>query len=249
MLEFRDVNYSYAGSSEPALRNCSVRLPTGKRIAIIGRNGSGKSTLFLHCNGILKPQSGEILLDGEPISYSRKALKQLRQTVGIVFQQASNQLFSANVAQDISFGPLNLGLDQAEVRARIDEVAKLCQIEDLLDRPTHALSGGQQSRVALAGVLAMRPEVLLVDEPTATLDPPMRRQLFAIFDALHQSGTTLILATHEMEIAFRWADYVVVLDQGKVLLADSAEKVYQHETLLRDLDLFDPWHRIFNDPT
>lgn len=230
----------------PALDDCSVMIPKGQRVAIIGRNGSGKSTLFLHSNGILKPQSGQVLLDGQPLNYSRKGLKQIRQRVGIVFQQASNQLFSANVAQDISFGPLNLGLDENEVRRRIDEVAKLCELDNLLDRPTHALSGGQQARVALAGVLAMRPEVLLIDEPTATLDPLMRRQLFAIFDALHQNGTTLILATHEIEVAFRWADFVVVLDQGKVLLADSAEKVHQNEDLLRSIGLYEPWHTIFN---
>lgn len=246
MLEFHNVTYTYTGHQTPALNNCSIALPKGRRIAIIGRNGSGKSTLFLHSNGILKPQSGQILLDGKPLNYSRKGLKQLRQTVGIIFQQASNQLFSANVAQDISFGPLNLGLDEAEVRDRVAEVAKLCELEGLLDRPTHALSGGQQARVALAGVLAMRPEVLLIDEPTATLDPPMRRQLFSIFDALHQNGTTLILATHEIEIAFRWADYVVVLDQGRVLLADSAENVHKNEALLRNIGLYEPWHTIFN---
>ena len=131
MLEFRNVSYTYSGHQTPALVDCSITLPKGKRIAIIGRNGSGKSTLFLHSNGILKPQSGQILLDGQPLNYSRKGLKQLRQKVGIVFQQASNQLFSANVAQDISFGPLNLGLDKDEVQRRIDEVAKLCELQDL----------------------------------------------------------------------------------------------------------------------
>ncbi|MEM7538009.1 MAG: ABC transporter ATP-binding protein, partial [Chloroflexota bacterium] len=221
---------------------CTVALPKGQRIVLMGRNGSGKSTFFLHCNGILRPKQGQILFDHTPLRYDRAALKTLRQQVGVVFQQADDQLFSANVAQDISFGPLNLGLEETIVWQRIEEVAEMCELHELLDRPIHALSGGQKARVALAGVLAMYPDVLLIDEPTASLDPVMRRQIFRIFERLHEEGKTLILATHEYEVARYWADYVVLMDRGYVLAADTPEQIFAQGDLLISLGLHEPWY-------
>jgi cobalt/nickel transport system ATP-binding protein len=143
-LSFEEVCFRYPGQTSLALDHLTVQIPARKRVAIIGRNGSGKSTFFLLCNGILKPESGRILLDGQEIGYGRKAIKALRQKVGIVFQNADDQLFSASIEQDISFGPFNLGLTAEEVRRRVDEVAAQCELQHLLDKPVHALSGGQK---------------------------------------------------------------------------------------------------------
>lgn len=242
IFQFCAVTYTYPGQSNAALDKFSLTIPTGKKVVVIGRNGAGKSTFFLHCNGLYRPDEGDIYFQGQPLQYHRTALKALRQRVGIVFQHAEDQLFSASVAQDISFGPMNLRLSAAEVRRRVAEAAQLCDITHLLDRPTHALSGGEKSRTALAGVLAMRPEVLLVDEPTSNLDPFMRRQVFTVFHRLHQQGTTLILATHEMEIARHWADYVIVMDNGRVLAADTPDAIFANKTILLQTGLAEPWY-------
>lgn len=241
-LAFENVSYRYAGRDDLALDDVSIELPSNKKIALIGRNGSGKSTFFLQSNGILKPSSGRVLLDGEAVDYSRAGLKQLRQTVGIVFQQADDQLFSANIEQDISFGPLNLGLSEDDARERVAEVMKMCELEHLAGRPIHALSGGEKSRVALAGVLAMRPEIILVDEPTASLDPLMRQQVFKIFNRLVDEGKSVIVATHEYEVARFWADFVVVIGQGKVLAAGYTEDVFEQVELLEKIGLNRPWY-------
>ena len=242
IFEFEQVTYRYGQDSTAALDSCSVQLPAGQKIAIIGPNGSGKSTFFLHCNGVYQPDRGRVLFKGQPLQYGRRPLNQLRQQVGIVFQNPDDQLFSASVAQDISFGPLNLGLSEPETGERVREAAELCAIGDLLDRPTHALSGGQKARVALAGVLALQPEILLIDEPTASLDPTMRRQIFSIFDDLMAQQKTLVLATHEYEIARYWADFVVVLHHGRVLLADTPEEIFARDDILGPLGLDRPWY-------
>lgn len=241
-LAFENVSYRYAAHDGLALDGVTVELPSNKKIALIGRNGSGKSTFFLHCNGVLKPESGQVLLDGAAVDYGRAGLKKLRQAVGIVFQQADDQLFSASIEQDISFGPLNLGLSEAEARERVAEVMVSCDINHLAGRPIHALSGGEKARVALAGVLAMRPEIILVDEPTASLDPLMRQQVFKIFDRLVDDEKSVIVATHEYEVARFWSDFVVVMDQGKVLAAGYTEDVFRQVELLEKIGLNRPWY-------
>jgi cobalt transport protein ATP-binding subunit len=214
LLEFDDLHYTFPGSAIPALRGASLSIASGQRIALLGRNGAGKSTLLLHANGILRPAAGQVRLDGAPLEYTRRGLLRVRRQVGLVFQNPDDQLFSASVLQDISFGPMNLGLSITEVRRRVAEATDLCGISNLLDRPTHALSGGQKSLVALAGVLAMAPRILLVDETTSGLDPWMRHQIFAIFDRLVEQGVTVLLATHDLTVARQWADTVVVMHEG-----------------------------------
>jgi cobalt/nickel transport system ATP-binding protein len=241
ILELDNVVYAYPGRAELALNAASVHLPAGRKIAFLGRNGSGKSTLFLHCNGILRPRSGTVRFMGEALNYDRRSLKDLRRRVGIVFQSADDQLFSASVAQDISFGPLNLGLSESEARKRVQMAAELCDIIDLLDRPTHALSGGQKTRVALAGVLAMDPDVLLADEMTANLDPWMRRKVFEIFERLMARGKTIVLATHHIEVACRWADRVAVMDNGQVIAFDKPERIFANHELMAQTGLNQEW--------
>ncbi len=232
ILALRDVTYRYPGNATAALNGVNLEFAAGQRVALIGRNGSGKSTLILHCNGILRPQEGSVWLAGERVAYDRRSLLRLRQQVGVVLQNPDEQLFSASVRQDISFGPLNLGLDEASARERVAEAAELCDVTHLLDRPTHALSGGEKARVALAGILAMRPQVLVVDEITGGLDPWMQIQVFAIFDRLRQQGKTVVLATHDLTIARTWADIVVVMQAGRVLAVTPPARLFGDRDLL-----------------
>ncbi|MHB0870427.1 MAG: energy-coupling factor ABC transporter ATP-binding protein [Chloroflexota bacterium] len=241
ILELRKLCYRYPGQTAPALKEASLSVPSGCRVAVLGRNGSGKSTLFLHCNGVLHPDRGEVLWAGRPITYGRDSLRELRSRVGIVFQNPDDQLFSASVAQDISFGPLNMGLGEQEVRNRVQAAAETCEVVDLLDRPVHALSGGQKARVALAGVLAMDPKLLIADEVAESLDPWMRRQLFGIFERLVSRGKTVMLSTHDVRIARRWADLVVVLESGRVLAAEKPEMIFADPALVEQIGPEEPW--------
>lgn len=233
VLEWHELSFRFSGATAPALCGASLRLEEGQRVALLGRNGAGKSTLLLHANGILRPTAGEVRIAGTPLDYSRRGLLIARRQVGMIFQNPDDQLFSASVAQDISFGPLNLGLDAAETRQRVATAAALCEVSDLLDRPTHALSGGQKTRVALAGVLAMAPRVILADEATAGLDPWMRRQVFTIFNQLAATGVTVLLATHDLEVARNWADSVAIMDAGRVVAVAPPEQIFADPTLRR----------------
>ncbi|NTU78211.1 MAG: ABC transporter ATP-binding protein [Chloroflexales bacterium] len=241
ILEWESLHYTFPGAAAPALCGASLRLDAGQRVALLGRNGAGKSTLLLHANGILRPSAGEVRVAGVPLDYSRRGLIVARRQVGLVFQSPDDQLFSASVAQDISFGPLNLGLSLETTRQRVARAAELCGVTDLLERPTHALSGGQKSRVALAGVLAMEPRVILADEVTAGLDPWMRRQVFAIFRRLVAQGTTVLLATHNLDVARHWADLVAVMEHGRVVFAAPPAQVFADPALYGPLGPAAPW--------
>ncbi|HEX2324520.1 MAG TPA: ABC transporter ATP-binding protein [Chloroflexota bacterium] len=239
ILAVEGVTFAYQDGTV-ALRDLSLALPRGRRTAILGANGSGKSTLFLHLDGILKPQRGRVLLDGAPVAYDRAGLTDLRRRVGLVFQDPDNQLFAASVRQDISFGPLNLGLGEAEVRARVEQAVRDTQIEDLADRPTHLLSYGQKKRVAIAGVLAMAPEVIVADEPTAGLDPESTARLLGLLDRLHGGGRTVVISTHDVELALAWADHALVLRRGELLGAGPPQAVFADAGLVREARLVTP---------
>ena len=215
-IEFIDIHYGYPGQRMMALNGLSVGFKSGERVALIGRNGGGKSTLMLMANGILKPQQGEVRFNGHAVHYNRRSLSDLRRNVGIVFQNPEEQLFSASVLQDISLGPLNLGLTDDEARVRVMEVAEICELTPLLDRPTHALSGGEKARTALAGILAMEPLFLFADELTNTLDPWMRNQILKILTNLADQGRAVVLATHDWHLARSWSQRVIWLDKGRV---------------------------------
>lgn len=214
ILDLKEVCFRYSDGSV-GLDNCSLRIPRGSRTALLGANGAGKTTLFLHLNGILRPQRGEVSFCGTPLDYGRRNLRTLRSRVGLVFQDPDRQLFSANVREDVSFGPLNLGLDSGALRSRVAEALLAVGMQDCADKPVHNLSFGQKKRVCLAGVLAMRPEVLVLDEPMAGLDPAMQADLSAILDRLHAEGMTIVIASHDLDFAYQWADTVSVMAQGK----------------------------------
>ena len=221
LLEFENVTFRYPDGNV-GLDTCSLRIARGSRNALIGANGAGKTTLFQHTNGLLRHQSGTIRYAGRPLDYSRTGLRALRSAVGLVFQNPDQQLFSASVQEDVSFGPLNLGLDMDTVRQRVQDALCAVRMDDYADRPVHNLSFGQKKRVCIAGVLAMQPQLLILDEPMAGLDHAMRQELLAVFDHLHEQGITLVLATHDIDFAYRWADRIHVMAGGRCTAAFDA---------------------------
>ena len=232
-LSVRDLVYRYEDGTL-ALDQVCLDVPRGRVTGILGGNGAGKSTLFLNLNGVLTPQSGQVLLDGQPVGYDKKGLTRLRRRVGIVFQDPDDQLFSADVYRDISFGAVNLGLDQDEVRRRVERAMEQTGVTGLAGKPTHALSYGQKKRVAIAGVLVMEPEILILDEPTAGLDPQGVGEILHLLDRLRtQLGMTILAATHDMDLVPLICDYAYLLHQGRVVLSGTPEQLFAQAEQLR----------------
>lgn len=240
LLEARNLHHSYPGGV-PALQGLDLRIAKGRKLAILGANGAGKTTLLLHLNGSLKPSSGEILLEGRGVGYGRQSLAEWRRRVGLVLQEADDQLFAASVAEDVSFGPLNLGLSEEEARQRVDEALEALRITDLAERPTHMLSFGQKKRAAIAGAVAMRPDILLLDEPSAGLDQHSTTHLLSVLNKLAAAGTTLVFTTHDVDLAWGFADDVALFDQGKVLAQGEAAMVLSDHAVLKQAHLRPPF--------
>ncbi len=217
VVEARDVSYTYEGNKEKALDGLNLKIHRGAKVAFMGGNGSGKSTFFLCLNGIRRPDKGKIFIDGSPVEYTRKNLLKVRGKVGIVFQEPDDQLFSASVYEEISFGILNLGADEQTARREVEGVIEELEITPFQDRPAHALSGGQKKQVAIADILVMHPEVMILDEPAAALDPKHTRAVQQIVERLTEKGITVLMATHDIDYAYSWADEIVVMHEGKVL--------------------------------
>jgi cobalt/nickel transport system ATP-binding protein len=240
VIEAQDVSFTYEGNEEKALDGLELKIRRGSRVAFMGGNGSGKSTFFLCLNGIRKPDSGRICIDGKPIEYTRKGLLDVRGKVGIVFQEPDNQLFSASVYEEISFGILNLGADEETARREVDQVIRELEITPFKDRPAHALSGGQKKQVAIADILVMHPEVMILDEPAAALDPAHTRKVHQIVDRLTGKGITVLMATHDIDYAYRWADEIVLMHEGRVLRQGTPEAVCADRAALREAGLEPP---------
>ena len=224
----------------PVLDGASLTVPAGRRLAVLGANGSGKTTLLRCLSGALKPTAGAVSVDGAQLEYSRRGLRAHRQEVQLVLQDPDDQLFSASVAQDVSFGPLNLGLAEDEVRARVAEALQLLAVDALADRPTHQLSYGERKRVAIAGAVAMRPCVLLLDEPTAGLDPSAVAEALAALRRLQEADSTVVMSTHDVDLALRWADEVAVVADRRVVQGPPEELLGDDELLAR-ARLDRPW--------
>ena len=232
ILAARGLHYTYPGSV-PALQGLDIEIPKGKRLAILGPNGAGKTTLLLHLNGTLRPDAGEIRLESQPVCYDRRFLAGWRATVGLVLQDPDDQLFAGSVFQDVSFGPLNLGLAEPEVRQRVQAALAALRISELGERPIHMLSFGQKKRAAIAGVMAMHPRVLLLDEPTGGLDPLAQTHLLAALQRLADGGTTIVYTTHDVDLACAWSDRVAVVEGGQVAACGAADAVLADAVLLR----------------
>ena len=246
ILRVTDLYYTYEDGTE-ALRGVNLEIQKGERIAVMGANGSGKSTLFLHLNGVMRPKAGTVEIDGSPIDYSRKGLLSVRRKVGIVFQEPDNQLFSANVIQEISFGVLNLGVTEEEAWRRVKGVIKDLGIGPFAEKPTHFLSGGQKKRVAIADILVMEPQIMILDEPASALDPKHARMIDGIIDSLSERGITVILSTHDVERALIWADRVILFHEGRVIGQGTPEEIFRREDLLLQTNLEKPTvYRLFD---
>ncbi len=231
LIELHAVEHRYPDGSA-GLDGCSLRIAPGSRNALLGANGSGKTTLLLHLNGLLQASAGRIDFAGQPLANGRDGLNALRRRVGLVFQNPDRQLFSASVVEDVSFGPLNLGLDEATVRVRVAEALTAVGLADLANKPVHHLSFGQKKRVCIAGVLAMQPEVLLLDEPMAGLDAGMQDELLALLNKLSARGITILLSTHDVDFAYRWAEQIHLLAAGRCIASFAAGELPQQANAL-----------------
>jgi cobalt/nickel transport system ATP-binding protein len=224
LIEFDAVTHTFADGSA-GLVGCSLALAGRRRHALLGANGAGKTTLLQHLNGLLRPSAGQLRWHGQSYDYGRAGLSELRRRVGLVFQNPDRQLFSALVEEDVSFGPLNLGLDEDTVRERVASALDAVGLGGFGRRPVHQLSFGQKKRVCIAGVLAMEPEVLLLDEPMAGLDAPMQADLEALLDRLAARGVTIVLSTHDIDFAWRWADDIHMMAEGRCIASSSASQL------------------------
>ncbi|HOI70478.1 MAG TPA: ATP-binding cassette domain-containing protein [Methanothrix sp.] len=225
LLETKGLRYVYPDGT-PAIRGVDLRIEDGERIAFVGPNGSGKSTLFLLLNGTLRPTAGEVLFRGRPLQYDPRSLRETRRRVGIVFQNSDDQLFAPTVRQDVAFGPVNLGLPMEEVEERVEMALEGVGISGLKGRPPHHLSGGQKKRAAIAGVMAMEPEVMILDEPLSNLDPAGSEEVMELLEELSQRGTTIIISTHDVDLAYRWSDRVCLLADGMVMDEGRPEDIF-----------------------
>ncbi|MBP3382207.1 MAG: energy-coupling factor transporter ATPase [Clostridia bacterium] len=245
VLETKNLNFVYADGmpfAHAALKDVSVRFEEGELTAIIGHTGSGKSTLVQHLNGLLKPASGQVLLDGKDIWENPKDIRNVRFRVGMVFQYPEHQLFAETVEQDIAFGPRNMGLSEEEIGERVREAAQLVGLTPaLLEKSPFDLSGGEKRRAAIAGVLAMRPEILVLDEPTAGLDPQGREQLLDVIDNYRRThNTTVLFVSHSMEDVARIADKVLVMQKSEVAMYDTVNAVFSRAAELENIGLSVP---------
>ena len=246
-ITFKDVSYIYQKNTpfaHQALDDISFSIPSGSFVAIIGHTGSGKSTLIQHLNGLVAPTEGEVMIGDFRITNKEKPkdMKKLRSQVGVVFQYPEHQLFEETIAKDIAFGPQNFGVADREIEKRIQEIIPMVGLsEDLLERSPFDLSGGQMRRVAIAGVLAVKPRILVLDEPTAGLDPRGQKEIMDMFYHLHQKeNMTTVLVTHSMEDAVKYADHIIILNKGKKYMEGRPEEVFTQVEALNKVQLDTP---------
>ncbi len=246
LIQLENVNYLYGEGTAyetTALKNINLTIEKGQLIGIIGHTGSGKSTLVQHLNGLLKPTSGIIYYKGQDIYEKGYDRKELRGKVGLVFQYPEHQLFEVDVFKDVCFGPRNFGLSEQEVELRAYEALKKVGLEDeCFYQSPFDLSGGQKRRVAIAGILAMKPEVLILDEPTAGLDPKGRDEIFSQIKKLREdTGMTVILVSHSMEDVAKYVERIIVMDHGSILFDNEPKEVFTHWEKLENIGLAAPY--------
>ena len=237
ILQVRDLQYAYS-DEKMALRGVNLDNRQGERIAVMGSNGAGKSTFFLNINGVLQSEHGDIFYRGQKMT--KKTMNDLRKNVGIVFQDADSQIIASTVQSEVSFGPMNLKLSRNDVRDRVDEALSYMNLTDFRHRPPHYLSGGEKKRVSIADIIAMHPEIIIFDEPTAALDPVNADMLEEVLQKMAQEGKTIMISTHDVDFAYRWAERVVVFCDGKIIADDAPLAVFSNETVIRQANLKRP---------
>lgn len=245
MIKTEELTYVY-GEGTPfrkvALNSIDLEINEGEIVGVIGHTGSGKSTLIQHFNGLLKPTSGRVLIDGEDFSKDKRKLREVRFKVGLVFQYPEYQLFEETVAKDIAYGPGNMGLGEEEIKRRVADSARLVGLTaEQLQRSPFDLSGGQKRRAAIAGVMAMEPKVLILDEPASGLDPRGREQIFGMIKQYHEErGGTVLIVSHSMEDIARYADRILVMSEGRVFCYDKPPEVFRRAAELEKIGLAVP---------
>ena len=239
ILRFEHVSYAYEEEREALLDVC-VKVCAGERVAVLGSNGAGKSTFFLLANGVLRPGAGRILFRGAPVGGGAKQLNVLRRGVGLVFQDPEVQLLGGSVEDEVSFGPMNLRLPVGEVRARVDAAIRSFALEEYRGRAPQYLSGGEKKRVSIADILAMEPELMLLDEPASSLDPVNQSLLEENLEKLHQKGIALVVATHDVDFAWRWAKRILIFHQGRLVADGRGEEIFADEALIEKSGLKKP---------
>ena len=236
ILEVRDLCHRYPHLESNALDKINLKIFKGERVAVLGANGAGKSTLFKHLNGILRPLSGDVLVKGEKVT--KKNVRMCREAVGIVFQDPDDQVLAPSVEEDIAFGPINMGLSREEVENRVKEALEMVGLTGFEERAPHHLSGGQKKLVAIAGILAMRPEVIVLDEPTAGLDPLSSARILELIMKMNRElGITMLLSTHDVDVVPYFAERVFVLHHGRLEADGSPGAIFNDPELLRKAHL------------
>ncbi|WP_313151819.1 energy-coupling factor ABC transporter ATP-binding protein [Lacrimispora sp.] len=237
LLQAENLCYSY-GQGKQVLEEINITVRKGEKIVVLGSNGAGKSTCFLNLNGVYRPDSGRILYRGKEIG--KKDLNELRKNVGIVFQDADNQIIASTVFAEVSFGPMNLKLPREEVKKRVEDALEYMNLSSMRDRPPHYLSGGEKKRVSIADIIAMESEVVIFDEPTASLDPVNVEMLEGVLDKMNKMGKTLLISTHDVDFAYRFADRAVIFAGGRIIADGPIREVFEDEEVLNQANLKRP---------
>ncbi len=237
LLQAENLCYSY-GQDKQVLMDINITVRKGEKLVILGSNGAGKSTCFLNLNGVYRPDSGRILYRGKEIG--KKDLNELRKNVGIVFQDADNQIIASTVFAEVSFGPMNLKLPREEVKKRVEDALEYMNLGSMRDRPPHYLSGGEKKRVSIADIIAMESEVVIFDEPTASLDPVNVEMLEGVLDKMNEMGKTLLISTHDVDFAYRFADRAVIFAGGRIIADGPVREVFEDDEVLHQANLKRP---------
>lgn len=236
VLKADNIFYSY-GDGTSALNGISLEIKKGDIVALLGKNGAGKSTLFLQFNGILRPDKGKVLIDGEELKYDKESLTKFRQKVGIVFQNPDDQIFAPTVEEDVAFGPLNLKLPMEEVQRRVTAALKRVGMSGFEKKAPHYLSGGQKKRVAIAGILAMEPEIMILDEPMAGLDPVGATKIIKLLKELNDEGMTIFISTHDVNLIQDYVDRIFVINDGEIIGEGKPRDIFSNKELLKEAHL------------
>ncbi|MDD3985988.1 MAG: ATP-binding cassette domain-containing protein [Methanobacterium sp.] len=236
VIETKDITYEYPDGTK-ALETVNFIAEKGEIVALLGPNGAGKSTLFLHFNGIIRPTWGTVVIDGKTVNYNKKELMKIRQKVGIVFQNPDDQLFAPTVIEDVAFGPMNMGLSKDEVEQRVKEALYRVDMDGFEKKPPHHLSGGEKKRVAIAGILAMKPKIMVLDEPTSGLDPKGASQILKLLYQLNNEGMTIVISTHDVDLVPIYASKVYIINQGKIIKHGTPSEVFEDVKTIRDANL------------
>lgn len=241
LIKFEQVEYTYPLVKKAAIANLNLTLKSGQKYGIIGRNGCGKTTLFRLMNGLYRPQKGVIRWQGNLVKYNNQYLTELRQKVGLVFQDPEQQLVGMTVEEDLSYGLYNLGLNPSTIADKIRQTLDHFALTDLAYTPVNHLSLGQKKRLSIADIMILKPQLLLLDEPTAYLDPYQTYHLLDTLEKIHQEGTTIVMATHHLDLIYSWADWIFVMDEGTIKQEGTPEKIFNQKEFLEDLGLNIPF--------